>query len=204
LITQVSLAAAVSSVIGEFQAKSAYGYLMCAGMGDELIQLFQGMKKNGAMGFLCSAVAFEFLGAVGEEKCYDEERKEEKEEVSLGWNFRQYMPNATCSHRLCPTNSTSEDASQNPETITSALASSPDLSTYRKLLNATSPDVFIMLDGSFPASETISIFAPSNKVFEAMGGSGRILQSSSQPFSSYLLKYPFINMTPAGQEKSIA
>jgi hypothetical protein len=26
-------------------------------MGDELIQLFQGMKKNGAMGFLCSAVA---------------------------------------------------------------------------------------------------------------------------------------------------
>jgi hypothetical protein len=114
------------------------------------------------------------------------------------------MPNATCSHRLCPTNSTSEDASQNPETIALAFASSPDLSTYRKLLNATSPDVFIMLDGSFPASETISIFAPSNKVFEAMGGSARILQSSSQPFSSYLLKYPFINMTPAGQEKSIA
>jgi hypothetical protein len=58
---------------------------MCAGMGDELIQLFQGMKKNGAMGFLCSAVAFEFLGAVGEEKCYDEERKEEEaDKSSLG------------------------------------------------------------------------------------------------------------------------
>jgi hypothetical protein len=59
---------------------------MWAGMGDELIQLFQGMKKNGAMGFLCSAVAFEFLGAVGEEKCYNEERKEEEEadKSSLG------------------------------------------------------------------------------------------------------------------------
>jgi uncharacterized surface protein with fasciclin (FAS1) repeats len=103
-----------------------------------------------------------------------------------------------------PANSISEAASQSSQTIASVLASSPDLSTFTELLNATSPDFFNLLAGSFPASKELSIFAPSNKVFKAMGGSARILQPSNQPFSSYLLKYPFIDTTSAGQEKSIA
>jgi uncharacterized surface protein with fasciclin (FAS1) repeats len=101
-------------------------------------------------------------------------------------------------------NTISEDASPISGTIASVLASLPDLSTYTELLNATSPDFFCLLDGSFPAGKNISIFAPSNKVFEAMGGSARILQPSNHPFSSYLLKYSFLDTTSTGQEKSIA
>jgi uncharacterized surface protein with fasciclin (FAS1) repeats len=102
-----------------------------------------------------------------------------------------------------PAHSNSSDASYIAGTIASALSASPNLSIYTGLLKATSPEFFSLLDGSFADGKNISIFAPSNAVFEAMGGPASTLQPSNQPLYSYLLKYPFIDTTSAGREMSL-
>jgi uncharacterized surface protein with fasciclin (FAS1) repeats len=99
--------------------------------------------------------------------------------------------------------SNSSDVSHISGTVASALSASPNLSTYTGLLKATCPEFFSLLDGFFANSKNISIFAPSNAVFEAMGGPASTLQPSNQPLSSYMLKYPFIDTTSAGQEMSV-
>ncbi|EUC45272.1 hypothetical protein COCMIDRAFT_95891 [Bipolaris oryzae ATCC 44560] len=88
-------------------------------------------------------------------------------------------------------------------TIASALSSLPDISTYVDLLNATSPAFFSLLNSSLPAGKYISIFAPSNAALEAVGQGAKAIQPSNQPFTSYLLEYPFIDTTLVGSEKSI-
>ncbi|KAH6882973.1 FAS1 domain-containing protein [Alternaria rosae] len=99
--------------------------------------------------------------------------------------------------------SASYPASQNEGSIASALASQKDLSTYVELLNATSPDFAYLLDGSLGQGKNLSIFAPSNEALQALGQSVKALQPSNNALSSYLLKYPFIDTTSTGQEKSI-
>jgi uncharacterized surface protein with fasciclin (FAS1) repeats len=102
-----------------------------------------------------------------------------------------------------PSNTNSSDVSRDSGAVASVLTSSPNLSTYTVLLKATSPEFFSLLDGFFASGKHISIFAPSNAVFEAMGGPASTLQPSNQPLFSYLLKYPFIDTTSAGQEMSV-
>ncbi|KAI4639641.1 hypothetical protein J4E93_008995 [Alternaria ventricosa] len=101
------------------------------------------------------------------------------------------------------TASASYPASQNEGSIASALASQKDLSTYSELLNATSPDFVYLLDASLSQGKNLSIFAPSNAALAALGQSAKALQPSNNALSSYLLKYPFIDTTSTGQEKSI-
>jgi uncharacterized surface protein with fasciclin (FAS1) repeats len=98
---------------------------------------------------------------------------------------------------------TAPKAFQNPDSIASALASVPDLSIYMDLLNATSPDFLSLLDASLSPGKNLSIFAPSNAAFQTLGMTAQALQPSNQAFSSYLLKYPFIDTTHAGQDMSI-
>ena len=101
------------------------------------------------------------------------------------------------------TTSTVYPASQNEGSIASALASQKDLSTYVELLNATSPDFLYLLDASLGQGKNLSIFAPRNAALAALGQSAKALQPSNNALSSYLLKYPFIDTTSTGQEKSI-
>ena len=101
------------------------------------------------------------------------------------------------------TTSASSPASQNEGSIASALATQKDLSTYVELLNATSPDFVYLLGGSLGQGKNLSIFAPSNGALAALGQSAKALQPSNNALSSYLLKYPFIDTTSTGQEKSI-
>ena len=101
------------------------------------------------------------------------------------------------------TTSTVYPASQNEGSIASALASQKDLSTYVELLNATYPDFLYLLDASLGQGKNLSIFAPRNAALAALGQSAKALQPSNNALSSYLLKYPFIDTTSTGQEKSI-
>jgi uncharacterized surface protein with fasciclin (FAS1) repeats len=96
-----------------------------------------------------------------------------------------------------------KETSEGPGTIASALASSPNLSTFTSLLNVTSPDFFYFLDTTLPEGKTFSIFAPSNSVFQALGLTDKVVQPSNNPFTAYLLKYPFIDTSSPGQDKSI-
>ncbi|KAH3992353.1 hypothetical protein HBI56_196510 [Parastagonospora nodorum] len=105
-----------------------------------------------------------------------------------------------------PIGSTSQppkETSEGSGTIASILTSSPNLSTFTSLLNLTSPDFFYFLDAIVPDGKTLSIFAPSNGVFEAIGLTDKVVQPSNDPFTSYLLKYPFIDTSTPGQDKSI-
>jgi uncharacterized surface protein with fasciclin (FAS1) repeats len=100
-------------------------------------------------------------------------------------------------------NVTSNNAPQTSESIASALASLPNLSSYFEVLKATNPAFFSFLDAPLANGKKLDIFAPSNAVFQALGGTASILQPSNQPLSSYLLQYPFIDTKSAGQDTSL-
>ncbi|USP79746.1 uncharacterized protein yc1106_07020 [Curvularia clavata] len=95
------------------------------------------------------------------------------------------------------------DVPRDSQTIASLLASISELSTYTELLKTTSPSFFNLLDASLRTDKHISVFAPSNAASAAVGQTPKAIQPSNQPFTSYLLEYPFIDTTSAGQEKSI-
>ncbi|RAR01023.1 FAS1 domain-containing protein [Stemphylium lycopersici] len=106
-------------------------------------------------------------------------------------------------NKTTSTTSASKQASLVPVSIGSALASSPDLSIYMELLSATSPDFVYLLDGPFAQNRNLSVFAPRNVVFQALGMTAKAFQPSNQALDSYLLKYPFIHTTPSGRDMSI-
>lgn len=96
-----------------------------------------------------------------------------------------------------------KEMSEGSGTIASVLASSPNLSTFTSLLNLTSPDFFYFLDAAVPDGKSLSILAPSNGVFKAIGLTDKVIQPSNVAFTAYLLKYPFIDTSSPGQDKSI-
>ncbi|KNG46210.1 hypothetical protein TW65_97104 [Stemphylium lycopersici] len=106
-------------------------------------------------------------------------------------------------NKTTSTTSASKQASLVPVSIASALASSPDLSIYMELLSATSPDFVYLLDGPFAQNRNLSVFAPRNVVFQALGMTAKAFQPSNQALDSYLLKYPFIHTTSSGRDMSI-